>query len=403
MNEKLSLRDLSLKGKRVLVRVDFNVPLKDGKITDDTRIRASLPTIQYILNHGAIPILMSHLGRPDAKKDDKYTLKPCAERLSQLLNKEVKMAPDCVGKEVESIVKSLKPGDILLLENLRFHKGEEKPSEDPSLVENLAKLGDVYVNDAFGTAHRAHASTALITKYFPHKSASGFLLEKEIEYLGKHLLNPKRPFYAVLGGAKLSTKLKVIESLLNKADLLLIGGAMANTFLKAGGYSIGASLYENDYIAKAEQILKNQSQSKCKILLPVDLVVTAHIDPHAKSRIIAVEEGVPEKDQAVDIGPKTITLFSEQLKKAETVFWNGPLGVFECEPFAKGTRAIAQTLSLLKATTIVGGGDSIAALEQAHLAEKIDHISTGGGATLEYIELGTLPGIEALSNKSERL
>lgn len=399
--QKLLITDLDLQGKKALIRVDFNVPIENGEITDDTRIRASLPTIQYALDHGAAVILMSHLGRPKGA-DPKYSLAPCAKRLSILLGRPVQMAPDCRGLEVERIVEHLKPGQILMLENLRFHQGEEHPEDEPEFVSALASLGNVYINDAFGTAHRAHASTAAIASFFPGKAAAGFLLQKEIDYLGSTLANPKRPFYAILGGAKISTKFRVIEALLAKADLLLIGGAMAYTFFKAEQIPIGRSLYEQDFVAVARQILDVSMQSNCKILLPVDVVAAKHIQSQADSIVVDMTKesaGIPQDYEGVDIGPKTIARYAKELQKGATIFWNGPLGVFECPPFDKGTREIAQTLASLPATTIVGGGDSVAAIEQAGLADRISHLSTGGGASLEYIEFGTLPGIEALSDK----
>jgi phosphoglycerate kinase len=400
MSEKLSIRDLDLKNQKALIRVDFNVPIENGQITDDSRIRASLPTIQFVLDHGGSVILMSHLGRPKSKPDSKFSLAPCAKRLAELLKRPVQMAPDCLGPEVKKMVLKLKPGEILLLENLRFHPGEEKPEEHPAFVSGLAELGDVYINDAFGTAHRAHASTTMIAKFFPRKAAAGFLIEKEIAYLGSTLLNPKHPFYAILGGAKISTKFKVIEALMQKADELLIGGAMAYTFFKAQNIPVGDSLVENDFLDIAKKLMNVSTESRCRLLLPIDLVVARQINPQAERKVIQVKAGIPEGFQGVDIGPATIKLYSQELKNAHTIFWNGPVGVFECPPFDQGTNAIAKTLANLPlATTIVGGGDSVAAIEKVGVAGHINHISTGGGATLEYIELGQLPGIEALSTK----
>lgn len=401
MTDKLSVRDLPLAGKKALIRVDFNVPLEKGRITDDTRIRASLPTIQYVLDKGGSVILMSHLGRPKGKPDPQFSLSPCAKHLSELLQRPVKMAPNCCGIEVEEMARALQPGEVLLLENLRFHPGEEKPDEEPEFVSSLADLGDVYINDAFGTAHRAHASTTKLAEFFPGKAAAGFLMEKEIAYLGSTLLNPQRPFCAILGGAKISTKFKVIEALMKQADVLLIGGAMAYTFLKSEEIEIGNSLYEPDFLNVAREILDVRSQSRCQVLLPVDFIVARDISPQAEARVVSAEEGIPTGFQGVDIGPETIRQYKEKLSKAQTIFWNGPLGVFECPPFAKGTQEIAQAISQTSATTIIGGGDSIAAIEQAGLADRMSHLSTGGGASLEYIEFGTLPGIEALSNKKE--
>ncbi|WP_068467431.1 phosphoglycerate kinase [Candidatus Protochlamydia phocaeensis] len=399
MAQKLSIKDLDLAGKKVLIRVDFNVPLENGTITDDTRIRASLPTIQYVLNQGGSAILMSHLGRPKGKPDPQFSLAPCAKRLSELLKRPVQMAPDCCGPTVEKMAHDLQPGDVLLLENLRFHKGEEKPEEEPTFASALSELGEVYVNDAFGSAHRAHASTTTIAQFFPGRAAAGFLMEKEIAYLGSTLLNPRRPFCAVLGGAKISTKFKVIEAFIQKADVLLIGGAMAYTFFKSENIPIGDSLYEEDFINVARELLEVDTQSRCRILLPTDVVIARQIDPQAETRIVRVQEGIPEGYQGVDIGPETIQRYISELNKAATIFWNGPLGIFECPPFAKGTQEIAKAMANLSATTIVGGGDSVAAVEQAGVADRMSHISTGGGASLEYIEFGKLPGVEALTDK----
>lgn len=387
---KLTLKDLSLAGKRVLMRVDFNVPMENGKITDDSRIRASLPSIRYVLDQGASLILMSHLGRPKGK-DLSASLKPCAERLSELLKKRVTMAPDCVGPEVEQLASALQPGQVLLLENLRFHPGEEAPEKDPKFVEGLAKLGDCYINDAFGTAHRAHASTAVIAKYFPGKAAMGFLIEKELEELSPLVKGPKRPFFAIIGGAKISSKIGVIKSLLNSVDGLFIGGAMAFTFLKAKGIEIGASPCEDPKTI--------QDLPLGKIHLPLDLVVADAFSNDANKKIVSANEGIPSGWQGMDIGPKTMAAWSAQLQTGATIFWNGPLGVFEMANFATGTRKIAETLAHSNAKTIIGGGDSVAAIEQMGLADRFSHLSTGGGASLELIEFGHLPGIDALSNK----
>lgn len=401
MGSKLSVTDLDLKGKKALIRVDFNVPLDQGRITDDTRIQASLPTIQYILDQGGAVILMSHLGRPKGGPSPDFSLKPCAKRLSELLKRPVQMAPDCRGQEVEELAERLQPGQVLMLENLRFHEGEEHPEKEPELASALADLADVYVNDAFGTAHRAHTSTTEVPKLFTDKAASGFLLEKEIQYLGNVLLNPKRPFCAILGGAKISTKFKVIQALMQKADVLLIGGAMAYTFFAAQKIPIGRSLIEPDYIEVARQILEVDEQSRCRLLLPTDLVVAESISSNAHTQLIEVSQGVPQGFQGVDIGPKTIEQYINELKKAVTIFWNGPLGVFECPPFDKGTNEIAKAMARLpQATTVIGGGDTIAAVEAVGVADRMSHLSTGGGASLEYIEFGELPGIEILSNKS---
>jgi 3-phosphoglycerate kinase len=401
MTEKLSIRDLDLNNKKALIRVDFNVPIDKGRITDDSRIRASLPTIQYVLDHGGATILMSHLGRPKGKPDPQFSLAPCGKRLSELLNRPVKMAPNSHGSEVTEMAKKLKPGEVLLLENLRFHIGEEKPQEEPTFASGLADLGDVYINDAFGSAHRAHASTTTIAQFFPGKAAMGFLMEKEVAYLGSKLLSPKRPFCSILGGAKISTKFKVIEALMRKADVLLVGGAMAYTFFKAENIPIGESLVENDFLGVARELMDVSVQSRCRILLPLDIVAAREISPQAKSIVVKVKEGIPDGFQGVDIGPQTVRHYSEEIREAATLFWNGPLGVFECPPFDQGTNAIAKVLADVSdsAITIVGGGDSAAALDHAGVADRMSHVSTGGGASLEYIEFGQLPGIQALSDK----
>ncbi len=377
-----SIKDLSLANKRVLLRVDFNVPIKNGQITDDSRIRASLPTIQYILDHGASLILMSHLGKPDGKPNPELSLAPCAKRLSALLKKPVLMAPDCIGAPTKQMASHLQPGQILMLENLRFHTGEEHPEKDPGFTKELASLGDTYVNDAFGTAHRAHASTTLIAKFFPHAKAAGFLMQKEIDALTPLLHNPKRPFYAIIGGAKISTKIGVIQKLLSLVDELFIGGGMSYTFLKAQGIAIGKSMCEDP------KIIKDLPMSK--IHLPLDLVLD-------NGKTINVKQGIPEAQEGMDIGPKTVEDWSQKLVAASTVFWNGPLGAFEDPRFAIGTQKIAEFLSQTKAKVIIGGGDSVAAIEQMGLSKKFAHLSTGGGASLEFLELGHLPGIDALS------
>lgn len=399
MTQKLSVKQLTVNGKKVLIRVDFNVPMdSNSNITDDTRIKASLPTIKYVLNNDGSVILMSHLGRPKGKFDSALSLAPCAKQLSKLLNREVIMAPDCIGPNVEQLAKDLKPGQILMLENLRFHTAEEKPETDPSFATSLAGLGECYVNDAFGTAHRAHASVVDVPKRFPGKAAAGLLMEKEIRYLGEKLLNPKRPFCAILGGAKVSSKLGLIKALLKKVDALLIGGGMAYTFLKAQGFNIGNSIYEEELIPEARDILRTVQEKQLKFLLPNDIVAAEEFNNDSETRLAKVEKGVPHGFQGMDIGPETIENFKDALREASTVLWNGPLGVFEFPKFAQGTFAIARNLANLPATTIVAGGDSIAAITAANLADKFSHLSTGGGATLEYIEYGTLPGIEALTD-----
>lgn len=401
MVQKMTLRDLDFRGKKALVRVDFNVPLDKGlRITDDTRIKASIPTIQYILDRGGAVILMSHLGRPNDKRVPEMSLAPCAERLGQLIGKPVKMASDCVGHEAEFKAGGLKSGEILLLENLRFHRGEEYPEEDSSFAKSLASLGDVYVNDAFGSAHRAHSSTATVAQYFPDKAVAGLLMEKEIAYLGAALLNPKRPFYAILGGAKISTKFGVIQSLMNKADALFIGGAMAFTFFKVQGIDVGSSLYEEKFLEKAKDILQQAKDSSCQLFLPEDVVVTQEIKPGASSKVVSIQQGIPQGYQGVDIGPSTIHRYLVELKKAETVFWNGPVGVFETPPFDRGTQSIAIALSELHAVTIIGGGDSLSAVQKVGVGDRMSHLSTGGGASLEYIEFGNLPGVECLTPKT---
>ncbi|HEY63977.1 MAG TPA: phosphoglycerate kinase [Caldilineae bacterium] len=391
MNKK-TVRDIDVRGKRVLVRVDFNVPLADGKVTDDTRIRAALPTIQYLIDQGAKVILMSHLGRPKGQVKPELSLKPVAEHLSQLLGKPVKMAPDCVGPEVEAMAAELQPGDVLLLENTRFHPEERK--NDPAFAQQLAKLGDIYVNDAFGSAHRAHASTEGVAHYLP--AVAGFLMEKELNFLGKALEAPERPFIAILGGAKISDKIGVIQNLLGKVDALLIGGGMANTFLQAQGYDMAESLVEEDSLDTAKQLLQ---EGEGKIVLPVDLVVADAFDANANRKVVPVDE-VPAGWRALDIGPATIAHFTNRLSGAKTVVWNGPMGVFEFPAFAEGTFAIARALAELEdAVTIIGGGDSVAAVKQSGVADKITHISTGGGASLEFLEGKTLPGVAVLQDK----
>jgi 3-phosphoglycerate kinase len=373
---KLSVRDLDLKGKRVLVRVDFNVPVKDGAVSDDTRIKASLPTIQHILEKGGQAVLVSHLGRPDGKPNEKYSLKPVAGRLRELLGKPVDFGEP-------------KGGAVTLLENVRFDPGEEK--NDDALAKKLASYGDVYVNDAFGTAHRAHSSTAGVTKYF-QQSAAGFLIEKEIQYLGKVLSNPDKPFLAIMGGSKVSDKILILEQLTKKVDAIIVGGGMAYTLLKAQGKPVGNSKVEADKLDLAKKIL-----GSARIILPVDHVAADKFDAAAKTQIVA---DVPEGWMGLDIGPKTVELFKKELSAARTVLWNGPLGVFEMDPFAGGTKAIAAYLAGLKGcTTVVGGGDTAAAVEKFGVADKMSHVSTGGGASLEFLEGKELPGIAALTSK----
>ncbi len=390
MNKK-TVRDVDLKGKRVLMRADFNVPIQDGEITDDNRIQAALPTIKYVLEQGASLVLMSHLGRPKGEANPKYSLKPVAERLGELLAREVKMASDSIGAEVKEMAESLEPGEVLLLENTRFHAGEKK--NDAEYAKQLASLGEIFVNDAFGTAHRAHASTEGVTHYLP--AVAGFLIEKEIEFLGRATGDPERPYMVIMGGAKISDKIDVIKTMLEKADKILIGGGMANTFLKSQGVEVGDSLVEEDAVETAGELL---DEAEGKIELPSDVVIADAFDNDAQTRVVNVTE-VPEGWRILDIGPDTVERYEGFLDVAETVVWNGPMGVFEMRNFAQGTFAIARTLADLDAVTIVGGGDSASAVREAGVAEKIDHVSTGGGASLEFLEGKTLPGIAALDDK----
>ncbi len=396
---KRSIADVPIRGKQLFVRVDFNVPLDpQGSVTDDTRIQASLPTIRYAVEGGAKVILASHLGRPAGKAEAKYSLKPVAARLSQLLGKDVKLADDCIGPAVEALVAQMRDGDVLLLENLRFHPGEEK--NDATFARQLARLADVYVNDAFGTAHRAHASTEGITR-FVSAAVAGFLMAQELEHLGKLLATPERPCVAILGGAKVSDKLGLILHLLPKLDRLLIGGGMAYTFLSAQGVPIGNSLVEADKIEAAREILAKAASLGVSLLLPEDHVIAQRLDAAASTQVVP-RDGIPSGWMGVDIGPQTIGSFARAIGDAKTVVWNGPMGVFEVEPFAKGTQAIAIAVTSSKATSIVGGGDTVAAVNKAGVAERITHISTGGGAFLELLEGRELPGVTALMDKSTR-
>jgi phosphoglycerate kinase len=391
MNKK-TVRDVDLKGKRVLMRVDFNVPMDKGAVSDDKRIRAALPTIQYVLDQGAPLILMSHLGRPKGTGfDPEFSLKPAAEALSKLLGKPVKMAPDCIGPEVEAMAKALKPGEVLMLENVRFHKEEEK--NDPEFAKKLAALGNVYVNDAFGSAHRAHASTEGVAHFLP--AVSGFLMEQELEYLGRATENPERPYIAILGGAKISDKIAVIENLLTRCNRLLIGGGIANTFLAAKGYNMADSLVEPDAIETAKGILARVGN---KLMLPVDAVIGNKTNPEAAPQVVSVDK-VPAGWSVMDIGPKSVAAFSDALKGAKLVVWNGPMGVFEDARFAEGTFAIARLLAESGAITVIGGGDSASAVKKAGVAAKMTHVSTGGGASLEFLEGKVLPGVAALADK----
>jgi phosphoglycerate kinase len=396
---KLTIQDLDLRGKRVFIRVDFNVPLKDGVVTDDTRIRETLPTLKLAIEKGGRLVLASHLGRPKGGPDPKYSLKPAAKKLEELSNKPVTFASDCIGPEAEAKSKALKDGDVLVLENVRFHPEEEK--NDEGFSKQLAALCDgVFVCDAFGSAHRAHASVVGITK-FVKQSAAGLLMEKEIAYIGKAISNPTRPFVAILGGAKVSDKIEVVENLMKIADVMLIGGGMAYTFLKAQGKSIGKSLVEEDKLDLARKILADAKQKNFKLLLPVDHVVAPEFKADAPSKI--VDAGATPADQmGLDIGPKTVEAYKAEIAKAKTIVWNGPMGVFEMPAFAKGTLEIAKAVAAVTtagATSIIGGGDSVAAVHQSGLAKQISHISTGGGASLEYLGGRKLPGVEALTNK----
>ena len=398
---KLSINDLDLRDKRVLMRVDFNVPLDEERnITDDTRIRAALPTIRYALQHEARLLLASHLGRPKGKPDPKYSLATVARRLSELLGKEVKLAPNSVGAEVRTMAGALKPGEALMLENLRFHAGEEK--NDPEYARQLAELADVYVNDAFGTAHRAHASTEGIT-HFVKQSAAGFLMEKELRYLGKVLEQTDRPFVVILGGAKVSDKIPVIENLLKSADAILIGGAMAYTFLKSQGLEVGRSLVEDDRLDLARGVLKKAKERGVGFVLPADNIVAdknwSNKDADAVDFRVCSVDAIKPDETGLDIGPETVKAFSGQVAGAKTIVWNGPMGMFEHQPFDRGTRAIARAVAAADATSIVGGGDSVAAVIEAGVADQITHVSTGGGASLEFLAGDVLPGVAALTDK----
>ena len=394
---KLSIRDLDLHGKRVFIRVDFNVPLKNGVIEDDTRIRASLPTIQYAIDKGATVILASHLGRPKGKVAPEYSLRPVAERLGTLLGRPVVFAEDCIGEKATQAVGAAQKTDaVVLLENLRFHPEEEK--NDPKFAQALASIADLYVDDAFGAAHRAHASVEAVTHFVP-RAAAGLLMEQELRYLGHALESPERPFIAILGGAKVSDKIEVIENLLKKVDRLIIGGAMAYTFFKSRGIPVGKSLVEDDKLDAARRVEADAKQRGVAIELPVDHVVTEKIDAASPHQVLAVGDPAIGDRMGVDIGPETIKAYSAIIVAAKTVVWNGPMGIFEIDAFARGTNAVADAVSRVQGTTIIGGGDSIAAVKKAGLADRITHISTGGGASLEFLGGRTLPGVAALSDK----
>jgi phosphoglycerate kinase len=392
--DKQTIRDIDWRGKRAIVRVDFNVPLDGDQITDDTRIRAALPTIQALRDGGAAVVLMSHLGRPKGQVNAKYSLAPAAARLSELLGVAAPLQPDCIGPKVAASVQALKPGDVTLLENLRFHPEEE--ANDPSFARQLAALGDVYVDDAFGSAHRAHASTEGITHDLP--AVAGLLMERELAALSRALDNPAHPFVTILGGAKVSDKIGVIQNLLSKVDALLIGGGMANTFLAAQGRPIGKSLNELDKADLARDLLDQARQRNATLALPTDVVIAPEMNADAPRRTVGVD-AVPDDQAIFDIGPETIAAYKDLLNGAQTIVWNGPMGVFEVAPFAAGTRAIAEAVAASDAFSIVGGGDSVAAIEEAGLADRISHVSTGGGASLEFLEGRTLPGVAALDDR----
>ncbi len=395
MLNKKTIEDINVSGKKVLVRCDFNVPLDENKnITDENRLVGALPTIKYLLENNAKVILCSHLGRPKGEFNPKYSLAPVAKRLSEMLGKEVKMAEDVIGESAKKLTSEIKEGEVVLLENVRYHKEEEK--NDAQFSKELASMAEIYVNDAFGTAHRAHASTAGVADYLP--AVCGYLIKKEIDIMGKALSNPERPFVAILGGAKVSDKIGVIENLLDKVDYLLIGGGMAYTFLKAKGYEIGTSICEDEKVELATKLMEKAQQKGVELLLPVENVVAKEFNADAEASVVA-SDNIPADTMGMDIGPKTIELFSEVISKAKTVIWNGPMGVFEFAKFAEGTKSIARALAATDAITIIGGGDSAAAVTQLGFADKMTHISTGGGASLEYLEGIVLPGIAALNDK----
>jgi phosphoglycerate kinase len=395
MLNKKSIRDIDVAGKKVFIRVDYNVPMdKAGNITEDTRIRATLPTLKYLLSNNAAIIIASHLGRPKGEVVPAFSLAPVAKRLSELIGQEVVLAPDCVGPSAETLAKALQPGQILLLENLRYHKAEEK--NDPEFSRQLASLADVAVNDAFGVSHRAHASVEGITKYLP--AVAGLLMEKEIQFVGQTVANPTHPFVAIIGGAKVSDKIGVIENLLKKVNTLIIGGGMANTFLAAQGYNIGKSLLEADKVELAKSLISAAKERGVNLLLPTDVVIAEKFAADAAHKAVAVDS-IDSEWMALDIGPETAKAYAKAVETAQTIVWNGPMGVFEMDAFANGTETVAKAVAASKAISIVGGGDSIAALEKVGLADKITHISTGGGASLEFLEGKVLPGIAALADK----
>lgn len=393
--QKKTLKDVEVKDKRVLVRVDFNIPMEDGKVTDDTRIKAALPTIEYLIREEAKVILMSHLGRPGGEVKEELRLDPVAKKLANLLNKIVIKTDETVGEEAKKAVSEMEPGDVVLLENTRFNPGEKK--NDPGFAKQLGELADIYINDAFGATHRAHASTAGVAEY-AEEAAAGFLIQNELETMGEAIKEPQRPFVSIIGGAKVSGKIEVIKSLIEKVDALLIGGGMANTFLAAQGYEIGDSLVEEDKIDLAKELIEAANKETVNLVLPTDVVIAADFDSEAEYKIVGIDE-IEKGWQILDIGPQTINEFSKIIKDAETIVWNGPLGVFEMEAFAEGTNEIAKALADSRATTIIGGGDSAAAVRRAGVSDEITHISTGGGASLQFLQGKPLPAVEALDDR----
>lgn len=394
MNEKKSVKDIDVKGKRVFVRVDFNVPMEDGKVTDDTRIRAALPTIQYLVDEGAKVILSSHLGRPKGEVKEELRLTAAGERLAELLGKPVKKLDESVGENVKAVVAAMEDGDIVLLENVRFHAGEEK--NDPALAKQFAELADVYVNDAFGAAHRAHATTAGIAEFLP--AVSGFLMQKELDVLGKALADPERPFTAIIGGAKVKDKIDVINHLLEKVDNLIIGGGLSYTFTKAQGHEVGISLLEEDKIDLAKSFIKKAEDKGVNFYMPVDAVVADEFSKDANTKVVDIDK-IPADYMGLDIGPKTAEIYADVIKNSKLIIWNGPMGVFEMDAFANGTKAVANAMAETEGYTVIGGGDSAAAVEKFGVAEKMSHVSTGGGASLEFMEGKELPGVVALNDK----
>lgn len=394
MQQKMTMKDLDLKGKRVFCRVDFNVPMEEGKVTDDTRIRAAVPTIEYLIEQGAKVILASHLGRPKGEVNEDMRLAATGVRLGELLHKEVKSLDESIGEKVEQEISAMQEGDIILLENVRFHPGEEKNDEE--LAKAFAALADVFVNDAFGAAHRAHASTAGIANHLP--AVSGLLLEKELDVLGKALSEPERPFTAIIGGAKVKDKIGVIDHLLDKVDNLLIGGGLSYTFIKAQGYEIGNSLVEEDKLELANSFIEKAKQKGVKLYLPIDATVASEFSKDADTKSVKIEE-IPADWMGLDIGPETAALYADVIKNSKLIIWNGPMGVFEMPAFENGTKSVAQAMAETSGYTVIGGGDSAAAVEKFHVAEKMDHISTGGGASLEFMEGKDLPGVSALTDK----